>query len=292
MGPESSSRKKVSPAVIPESVAVHPVSSVRDAALSLLGGAIETLGTRRDDKSVHAARKDCKRIRAALRLLRGCLGSRIYRVENRRIRDAAKLLRPVRDTFVLRDLLRTLPRRPTTLQRGLDSEYRGQRRALEQRGARIALMKLRLTRQRFIDLPPLDAEAASVIAGAGRVYKAGRKAHHGARHRHDTALHEWRKQAKYLLNQLELLKTVFNINFRKLRRNTHKLTEALGDDHDLGMLASKLRAYGARDRSFLKQIESRRSKLQARAFHLGRQIYRQRAKHFEAAIVGRLPISK
>ncbi len=287
---ESSSQPGAAPAIVLPTVATRPVYSVRDAALTLLSGAIETLSSDRDDEAVHLARKDCKRVRAALRLLRECLGSRIYRRENRRIRDAAKLLRPVRDAHVLRDTLRTLRRRPIKLQRGLDSEYRGQRRTLEQRGARTALQQLTLTRQRLLDLPAPDSETASVIAGTRSVYKAGHKAHRIARHRHDAALHEWRKQAKYLVNQLELLKTVFNIKFKKLRRRAHKLSEALGDDHDLSMLTGKLRTYDARDRALMKQIENRRCKLQARAFHLGRKLYRHRAKHIEAALAQRLSI--
>jgi CHAD domain-containing protein len=278
-------------APFPEQLAVSPVSSVRDAALTLLTDAIETLSSARDDESVHLARKDCKRIRAALRLMRGCLGPRVYRRENRRIRDASKLLRPVRDACVVRDLLRTLPSCPNTLQRGLDTEYRGQRRALEQRGAQVALKWVRATRQCLLGFPVPQSEAASAIAGTRNVYKAGRKAHRHARHRHNAALHEWRKQAKYLVNELELLKAVFNVTSRKLRRRAHKLAETLGDDHDLGLLASKLRTYDARDKALMKQIRSRRCKLQARAFRLGRQLYRRRARHIEAVIAGRLSAS-
>jgi CHAD domain-containing protein len=289
--PRPSGVNEMSAPSVPVTVAIRPVSSVHGAALALLGTAIESLGSGQDDEAVHAARKDCKRIRAALRLLRGCLGSRIYRRENRRIRDAAKLLRPARDAFVLRELLRTLPRRPITLQRGLESEYRAQRRALDRQGARSALKRLSATRQNLLALPALHSETASVIAGARRVYKVGRKAHRKARRKHDAALHEWRKQAKYRLNQLELLKTVFNVKVTRLRRRAHKLAEALGDDHDLGMLIGKLRTYKARDRSVIKHIESRRCELQARAFRLGKRLYTHRAKHVAAALARRLSIS-
>jgi CHAD domain-containing protein len=289
--PPPSSGNEVSAPAVPVKAAARSVHSVHDAALILLGGAIETLRSGQDDEAVHAARKDCKRIRAALRLLRGCLGSRVYRRENGRIRDAAKLLRPARDAFVLREILRTLPRRPITLQRGLDSEYRAQRRALDRQGARNALNRLTATRHSLLTLPALNSETASVIAGAQRVYKAGRKAHRKARRTHDAALHEWRKQAKYRLNQLELLRTVFDVKVTKLRRRAHKLAEALGDDHDLGMLMGKLRTYKARDRSLMKHIESRRCELQARAFRLGKRLYRHRAKHLEAVLVQRLAIS-
>jgi CHAD domain-containing protein len=289
---QSSSRNIASPLSVPFKIATRPVYSLHDAALTLLDGAIETLGSRQDDEAVHAARKACKRIRAALRLLRECLGSHIYQRENKRVREAAKPLTAVRDAFILRKTLRMLPTRPVALERGLDSEYREERRALERRGARSALKQLRATREGIIDLPAVSSEAASAVASAKSVYKAGRRAQRKARDRDDEALHEWRKQAKYLLNQLGLLKIVFNAKFKKLRRRADELAEALGDDHDLGVLISKLSFYDVHDRSLIRHIKTRRRKLQARAFRLGRQLYRHSAKHIEAAMAARLLISK
>jgi CHAD domain-containing protein len=127
-----------------------------------------------------------------------------------------------------------------------------------------------------------------VIAGTKRVYKAGRKALCEARSRDDQALHEWRKQANYLLNQLELLKTVFSARFKKLHRRAGRIAAALGDDHDLSVLTSKLRPREASERSLRKRIKERRRKLQARAFRAGKRLYRRSAKHLEASMVAHL----
>jgi CHAD domain-containing protein len=277
-----------SPASVPFKIEARPVYSLHDAVLTLLGGAIATLRSRQDDEAVHEARKACKRIRAVLRLLRECLRPGIYRRENERVRDAAKPLTAVRDAFMLRRTFRTLPEHPAALQRGLDVQYRDERRTLTRRGARSALKRLTATREALVDLPAVGPEAMSAIAGAKRVYKAGRKALSKARDRDDEALHEWRKQAEYLLNQLALLKTVFNAKFRKLRRRADELAEALGDDHDLGVLMSKLRLFDVYDRSLISHIKSRRRKLQARAFRLGRKMYRHSPGHVEAAMAARL----
>ena len=59
------------------------------------------------DKGVHDARKNCKRIRAAYRLIRIEIGVDIYRQENIRFRDAARLLAGARDSWVI---IRTLDR--------------------------------------------------------------------------------------------------------------------------------------------------------------------------------------
>ena len=239
-------------------------------------------------KPWHAVRKACKCIRAALRLLRARLGPTVYRGENKRVRNAVKPLAWVRDAFVLRKTLRTLDKASfEALQRRLNLRLsRSETRAFERRGARSVLEQLAVTREALLNLPTVDSEAASAAAGVRRVYRAGRKALRRARHRDDVALHEWRKQAKYLLYQLELLKTVFNAKFDKLRRCAEKLAETLGDDHDLAVLIGKLRAYD--NPPLMKDIKRRRYKLQARAFRLGRQLYRHSPKHIEATMAARL----
>jgi CHAD domain-containing protein len=220
--------------------------------------------------------------------MREDLGPGEYRRENSQIRDATRGLTAVRDAFILRKTLGTLPTGPLALQLGLNSEYRREWRALQRRGADSALGHLTASRERLIDLPSTESETASAIAGVTRVYRAGRKALRKARHRDDEALHAWRKQANDLLNQSGLLKAVFNAKFKKLNRRAEKLATALGDDHDLSVLTAKLRVFGAPNRALLKKIKKRRSKLQARAFRLGRKLYRQPPKRMEAVIAARL----
>ena len=193
----------------------------------MLDGAIETLKASADDEAVHAARKACKYIRAALRLLRDRLGSQVYLRENRRVRDAAGPLTALRDAFVLRRLLRTLPMRSVTLQRGLDGEYRKERYTLERRRARTVLKQLTASRESLIALPAIDSEVASAVAGVKRTYRGGRSAFADAQSGNDQALHEWRKQAKYLLNELEILQKVFNARFKKLSRRESNSLKSL-----------------------------------------------------------------
>lgn len=270
-----------SPLAVPFRAGARRVHSIHDAVLALLDDAIGTLRADDDDEAVHAVRRACKHVRAALRLLRGTLGPRVYRRENKRVRDAATL-GAVRDAYMLRATLRGLPQQPAALRRGLESEYREARHTLERRGALNALSQLAQTRAAFLGLRSADSEASSVIAGVGRVYKAGRKARSKARHKGNEALHEWRKQAKYLLNLFELLKAVFNAKFGKLHRRAEGLADVLGRDHDLAVLLSKLPVYDAK--SLAPHIEKRRHKLQARAFHLGRQLYRRPPQQLRAAV--------
>lgn len=262
--------------------------SLHDAAVALLDHAIETLRRGTDEEAVHTVRKSCKRVRAALRLLREGLGEREYRGDNRKVRDSARPLTSVRDAVVLRQTLGRLSKHAQSLQRDLEADYHRAWQVLERHGARTTVAKLRAIRERLINLSRVDSEAASVIAGAKRVYKAGRKALWEARSRDDQALHEWRKQANYLLNQLELMQTVFNARFKKLHHRAGRIAAALGDDHDLSVLIGKLRPREASERSLRKRIRKRRRKLQARAFRQGKRLYRHSAKHLEATLVAHL----
>ena len=60
------------------------------------------------DEVVHEVRKQLKKVRAALRLLRKALGSRTYDRENTVFRNAARPFTEVRDAKVLMDTLDTL----------------------------------------------------------------------------------------------------------------------------------------------------------------------------------------
>src|SRR5580698_10039159 len=77
-----------------------PMRNARRALVEQLDKAAAGLEDPRRS-SIHEIRKKLKRARAALRLLRDCLGEPVYRRENSRLRDAARPLTPVRDAKVL-----------------------------------------------------------------------------------------------------------------------------------------------------------------------------------------------
>jgi CHAD domain-containing protein len=180
---------------------------------------------------------------------------------------------------MLRRTLRSLALRNRALQRRLDAEYRRERKELTRRGARAALQQLQVTRERLLHFSVKESEVSSAKAGVRRIFKAGRKAFFNARSKDDQVLHEWRKQAKYLLNQLDILTTVFNVKFKKFRRRAKKLAEILGNDHDLAVLVSKLRRRPFVEPSDTERVRRKRCQLQARAFRLGKKLYRLPAKN-------------
>jgi CHAD domain-containing protein len=55
-------------------------------------------------------------------------------------------------------------------------------------------------------------------------------------------LHEWRKQAKYLRYQLEILTPIWPERMEELAREADRIGDLLGDDHDLAVLRQTLTA--------------------------------------------------
>jgi CHAD domain-containing protein len=270
-------------------VAGEPVYSVHDAALALLDSAVESLQGCQDDESVHAARKATKCIRAALRLMRTSLGPASYHRHNRLVRDAAKPLTGIRDAFVLRRTLDALHGRSAALRRTLLPDYQARRDDFISKGRQTALAKLRLSMDELASMPIRQSDAASAIAGARKVYRSGRLAFADARSCGDEVLHEWRKQTKYLLNALSVIRAVFNVKFKKLQRRAHALAQVLGDDHDLAVLAGTLRKQQLKHRSLDKRINKRRHSLQRRANRLGVKLYQLAPGRWEMKLAHRLP---
>jgi CHAD domain-containing protein len=253
------------------------------------------------DHSVHEARKALKRARAALRLLRDALDDAAYRAENAALRDAGRQLAPLRDSKAALAALDALRKRHPGKTRALGLEklrsslQGAPERALPQQPAR--LLKRCLVRTEKPDFARIGA--GPLDRGLRRIYRKGRKAFAEARSASTTeALHEWRKQVKYLANALEALygtkrgktgkiarRTKKFIRTKKLTSSAGKLAGRLGDEHDFAVLAQRTRALKAPQRGLQPLIERRRAKLQKRSFALGEKLYRRKPGRF----VERLP---
>lgn len=253
------------------------------------------------DVDIHDARKLLKKTRAAIRLLRGAIGEIAYRRENIALRDAARPLGVARDGKVLIDTLDDLVERyaPATRRLQLD----GFRRVLHQeyRTARKAITRTLIAKQRkaLRDVSSrvarwrLRGEEWQVIGGGlERIYNRGKQAMRlAARSRASEDLHDWRKQVKYLWHQLQILEPAWPTLLRELVRQTHKLADHLGDDHDLAVLREKISshpdAFQNNDRdALIAVLDRRRKQLQGKAFKLGARIFEEKPRRFSSRIGG------
>jgi CYTH domain-containing protein/CHAD domain-containing protein len=265
-------------------------------------GRIEKAGERLHDvgdeelaDAIHGARKDLKKVRAVLRLLRKELGHKRFKAENRRYRDAARLLAESRDAEVKLQTLKAL------------GEYAGAsfpattalawRQALEADRDRIAAARgeaaARIERARAtieeagsgISHWPIGNDSWRLLEpGLDRTYRDGREALRRAQAEGSAEnVHEFRKRAKDLWYQLRLLHGAWPGLLEPTAGQAHVLADLLGDHHDLAVLAEDLegRAELAASREeFEALIKARQAELLDGALELGERLYAEKPKHF------------
>jgi CHAD domain-containing protein len=247
---------------------------------------------RLSDDAIHKGRKSIKKARATLRLLRASIPEHIYRKENRALRDIARPLGKVRDAGAMLETLDRLARLygpavtrsiPAELRNTLKRDRTRATGHLQRSGRRAAPAPARdlgtVSRRVSRAVPSKDGWDA-VGPGLKRIYRAGRHAMKLAKRTHSTqCLHEWRKQTKYLRHQIQILQPLWPGMIGEFSDQAHKLSDYLGDDHDLVVLRGKvceLRA-GLSDArgaaALLALIDRCREHLQEKSFLTGGRIY-------------------
>lgn len=277
-----------------------PAAGVRRIAIGRVEQAAERLreAARVDDPStcIHGARKDLKKLRAVLRLVRRGLGDELYRVEDDRYRCAGRLLSPSRDAEVkLQTLARLDERFPGRIAQAATAAWaealRGEREATSAAapGGRVdaiaaALLLLDRAPAR-IEAWPLERDSWKLAGpGAVRAYRRGRREmRRAAADPSAASMHRWRKRTKDLWYQLRILHGACQAGLAAAEGFADELAEALGDRHDLDVLDYDLRSREppVRDRPVLiAAIAARRSELSAAAFELGERLYETKPKAF------------
>src|SRR5438093_8583918 len=248
------------------------------------------------DVAVHDARKRIKRARAALRLIRQPLGGRRFRRENEALRDAARPLSEIRDAKILVEAFDALVE-DTARRNGARARHVRQMLVAHQSRVRKRVFgrkeplepvtkALRSARKRASGWSVGQRGWAALGSGLRRVYRAGRKLLAEVRSNpSDERLHEWRRQAKYLWHQLEMLEPIAPTRIKTLARRTHRLSDQLGQDHDLALLKNRVRRSGARVPrteidAISRLIDRRREELRAKAVGLGARVYDERPRRF------------
>jgi CHAD domain-containing protein len=268
-----------------------PLHSLHEAVLVMLAHA-GTFNATGSDEPFHGARKEMKRIRAALRLLRPALGRRAYQWANARVRDAAARLTAVRDATALLQTLDKLTSQQehgelralvTDLHQQLLKNRQSQRRSVTLQCLREITQHLAQTADRLRMQVPKMPDLAAAHRGMTKIYRAGRKAYRRAR-RHPTteALHAWRKQVKYLYYDVELMRSAYQARLGKAGSRTKRLGALLGDDHDLAVLRQKVEGMDRRHRPLMSAIRRARRALQAQAFAVGSRVYQSSPRRFSS----------
>jgi CHAD domain-containing protein len=263
-----------------------------DDAISQLRGEAGTEAA----EGIHEARKDVKKIRSALRLVRHEIGDDIWRRENDHYREVARGLSGFRDAEILVEALDGVTER---FGEGDEGRFDALREQLEkenraahddgsiERAMAEAAAGLTAGRGR-IDSLALDGDGWELIGpGLHRTYRRGRKRLRTVEQEATvTNLHELRKRVKDLWYQVRLIGDADKHLLGPLADHAHDLSDHLGDDHDLALLRETVQrrraafADPAHKRHLLEQIDQRRGELQFAAISLAERIYDDKPKRF------------
>jgi CHAD domain-containing protein len=277
------------------------VDGVRRVAGEQLADALANLRDPGGDRgrAIHEARKDLKKTRAVLRLVRPELGKRRYRAESRRLRDAGRSLSRLRDADVKLATVGELGERfaaevPRATVEALSEALRRELAELSRPGSNpggeatpeaIAAIETSLAAVRDWRLRRRGWKL--IKDGLERSYKRGRRAF-----RETVAsptperVHQWRKRSKDLWYHLRLLHGCWPEVVGELAGAAHELSDLLGDHHDLEVLAADVRARGDLpdangERAVLVELIGRRQdELLERAIPIGERLYAERPPAF------------
>ena len=276
---------------------------VRRVAAERLGGAIEQLGNAIDhppdtidlEVVVHDVRKRCKASRGLARLVEPAIGRGEFKTFDRAVRTAANELSTLRDAHaVLGTFDALLASRPDDVvlqemrRRHATMSVHANRSTGVSGDARLAtalakLIDARAMSQRW----KLPRDPDTLESGIAATYRQGRTALRRVRsHPTDHRLHEWRKAVKYLWYQIQLVHDAAPSVLGPLVDELDRLSEDLGDDHDLTVLAELLEADrgGIHTASEVEHVielaRDRQAALRDRAIRSGATIYVETSQAF------------
>jgi CHAD domain-containing protein len=252
------------------------------------------------EEAVHEARKTLKKSRAIVRLTRSAMGP-LYGEANALLRDIGRSLSVVRDAGVV---VTTIDKLAEAARESATGEMIAPvRRVLVDRRGRVTdeAMADRLQERAARGIRRASAlltkvswervEWQVVETGLRREYGRGRSALRAARRDPEgEATHEWRKRVKDHWYHLRLLRKGWSPVLKRPAKAAHELSDLLGDEHDLTVLAEDLRANSgtlwepARAEFIAAMAERRRGELFGDAVPLGRRLYAEKPARFTARI--------
>jgi CHAD domain-containing protein len=245
--------------------------------------------------AVHGARKAVKKARALLRLARPALPGDAVRELNAELRDAAGLLSGTRDADVMCATYDALAERYAG--RLSKARFARARRALVLPAAgEGAADPAAETADRLealvahVDALPWDrADREALVGGIVRAHARGRAALHAARDEPTVdGLHDWRKRVKDLWYHERLLEELWPEVLPAQAKEAKRLSELLGDDHDLAVLAQRLTdgqgllaSAGVDFDELLELTARRRAELVETATQIGRRLFAEPPKAYD-----------
>jgi CHAD domain-containing protein len=254
-------------------------------------------------EAIHCARKDIKKVRAVLRLVRAEISQKQFCQLIKLLRETANHLAAPRDAYIKAKTLRDLARHfkgqlaPGAL-RHVRAEFRND---FDEEMKRFKKEKTTRKVERILHRVAKEVERLSVSGKGWKALSPGVKtAYSQGRCAYQTVLkdsapenfHEWRKSAKDLWYQVSLLHRVWPEQMDAMASELEMLGECLGDDHDLFVLQQAVEEHCASDGDGRELeilhglIAERQRELRAAALALGARFYAEKPSTFCNRLAG------
>lgn len=246
------------------------------------------------DKSIHDCRKNFKKLRAVLRLVRSDLSPHFYKTHNIHFRNLSRKIAGLRDSFVIIEALENLLKSNNqkvdefeNLINFLREEYfqTKNRILFQENQPQSVITSLNLSLDEFENLPKIEEGFAALGNGIKTIYSKG-KYFLELTYSNPTSevFHEWRKNVKYLWHLLQIIQPVNYQVIKRMTINFKKLSDFIGDEHDLHELQLLLINRNVTNESLFRMINKKQFELRSDAWKLGEKLYEKDADEFTARL--------
>lgn len=238
--------------------------------------------------AVHEARKAMKRLRALLHLIKPAMPKGTFAANEARVKMIARSLSGARDAQAMFETACKLEGHEAApkvaavsaaLRANLQAKCAEAELGLDGSGTNQLRKLLKEAKSSFAQLTLEDDEFAVVAATLEKDYRKARRAFERAyRLDEDEEFHEWRKYVQRHWRQLVLVAPSWPRAIRPHVALARQLSEVLGEDHDLSVLAGIVKAHGdelgASDavEAYLSLCRTRQTELRRLAHDLGARL--------------------
>lgn len=254
------------------------------------------------NEDVHDTRKNFKKVRTVLRLIRTDIGEESFQIENSFYRDAGRTLSDLRDSTVLILTFDKLVKSSELEMSNFDfsvfrnfliEKHKTIRIAKSKKSAVINSLStdLLLARSRVFDWRLSGDDFKLIKKNLQLIYEQGQKYMYAVfSEAIKENVHEWRKRVKDLWYAMRILSNLWPEIMSPLVILLGKLSDALGDANDLFLLKERIISNQSKfkddqhTRELINFIDRRIIDLLREARSIGRKVYSEDSKYF----VGRL----
>ncbi len=274
--------------------------SVRQAGTEQIDRALAKLsGKAKKSNAIHETRKSMKRLRALLHLVRPAMRKADFRRDEARLKHIARSLAGARDTQAMLETVAKLDaydervgRGPVAVKLRAQLEAKHDTTGEDRKGSGVSLARrlLKEARAAFDDIV-LEKDDFKILASTiERDYRKARRAFHRAYElQEDEAFHDWRKYVQRHWRQLLLVAPSWPKALRPHIALARDLSEVLGEDHDLFVLANFVRTNldGVANKdveAYLDLCRRRQNELRSLARGMGARLFAEKPSSLAARL--------